>query len=53
MPDVETHGFEDAFLGLFDGLAEAVDPGEILAVGVVALTFALDSDWIAVKSHCT
>ena len=51
MLDVETHGLQYTFLGLFDGLAKTIDSGEIVAVGVVTLAFAFDGNGIAVKSH--
>ncbi len=51
MLNVQAHGLQDAFLGLFDGLAQAINAGEVVAVGVVALAFALDGDGVAVESH--
>ena len=51
MRDVQVHGLQDAFFGLLDGFAEAVDAGEIVAVGVVTLAFAFDGDGIAAKGH--
>jgi len=51
MPDVKAHGFQDAFLGLLDRLTQAIDAREIIAIGVVALALALNSDRIAVEGH--
>jgi hypothetical protein len=51
MLDIESHGLQDAFLGLLDGLAETIDAGEIVAVGIVTLALAFDGDGVAVESH--
>ena len=51
MSDVKTHGFQYAFLGLLDGLAQAIDTGKVIAIGVVALALAFNRDWVAVKRH--
>jgi hypothetical protein len=49
--DIETHRFEDAFLGLFDGFAQPVYAGEVFAIRVVLATFAFDCDRVGVQSH--
>ena len=51
--NVETHGLQDAFLGVFDGLAKPINSGKILAVSVVALAFPFDGNSIAVEGHHT
>lgn len=51
MLDVEAHGFQDALLGLFDGLAQAVDAREVIAVSVITLAFAFDGNWVAIEGH--
>jgi hypothetical protein len=48
---IEPHRFEDAFLGLFNRLAQSIDAGEIFTVGIILAAFALDSDRVGVKSH--
>ena len=49
--DVKAHGLQDAFLGLLDGLPEAIDAWKIFAVGVVTLALSFDCYGIAVKRH--
>lgn len=49
--NVEPHSFKDADFGFVDGFAKAVYAREIFAVGVVALSFALDGNRIAVEGH--
>lgn len=49
--NVEPHSLKDADFGFVDGFAKAIYAREIFAVGVVALSFALDSDRIAVEGH--
>ena len=51
MLNVQAHGLQDAFLGLFDGLAEAIDARKVVAVSVIALAFAFDGDGVTVESH--
>ena len=51
MLNVETHGLQNAFLGFFNGLAEAVHAREIIAVGVVTPALALNGYGIAVEGH--
>lgn len=49
--NVEPHRFKDADFGFVDGFAQAIYTREIFAVGVIALSFALDGNRIAVEGH--
>ena len=49
LADVNPHGFNNAGLGLFDGLPKTVDAWKVVAVGVVLAAFALDRDRIGVE----
>ena len=49
--DVKAHRFQNALLGLLDGLPETIDTRKIVAVGVVAFAISFDGDGIAVESH--
>jgi hypothetical protein len=49
LADVNPHGFNNAGLGLFDGLPKTEAAWKVLAVGVVLAAFALDLDGIGVE----
>ena len=51
LQDVKAHGLQDAFLGLFDGLTEAINAGKIVAVGVILLALPFDGYGIAIEVH--
>lgn len=50
--NVEPHSFKDADLGFVDGFAKTIYTREIFAVRIVAFSFALYGNRIAVEVHC-